>query len=107
MACAGNTASRLTIIRFWTSTRTTTREGRDDEPALTASFEKMPAGHDGERRFGFEIVFSEEFRGLKLTAFEAGALEVAGGRLVVDAKRVTRGENRRVAVRVVGPRTRT
>ena len=72
----------------------------DDEPAaLTASFENLPAGHDGKKLFAFEIVFSEEFEGLKLTAFEAGALEVTGGRLV-DAKRVTRGENRRVAVRV-------
>ena len=28
-------------------------------------------------------MFSEEFRGLRLTAFEAGALEVTGGRLVL------------------------
>ena len=72
----------------------------DDEPAaLTASFENLPTGHDGKKLFGFEIVFSDEFQGLKLTAFAAGALEVAAGRLV-DTKRVTRGENRRVAVRV-------
>ena len=66
---------------------------------LTASFHGLPNAHDGARLFGFRIVFSEEFEGLRLTAFEAGALEVTNGRLV-DAKRVTRGENRRVAVRV-------
>ena len=67
--------------------------------ALTAGFEGLPSAHDGGRLFGFEIVFGEEFEGLRLTAFEAGALAVTNGRLV-DAKRVTRGENRRVAVRV-------
>ena len=72
----------------------------DDGPLpLTASFENLPANHDGKKLFGFEIVFSEEFRGLKLTALKAGALKLTGGRLV-DTKRVTPGENRRVAVRV-------
>ena len=72
----------------------------DDELApLTAAFEGLPAEHNGKRLFGFEIVFSEEFDGLRLTAFAAGALEVTNGRLV-DVQRVTRGENRRVAVRV-------
>ena len=68
-------------------------------PPLTASFHGLPKAHDGARLFGFQIVFSEEFEGLRLTAFEAGALEVTNGRLV-DVKRVTQGENRRVAVRV-------
>ena len=81
------------------ATATGTIEDDDEPAALTASFESLPAGHDGSKLFGFEIVFSEEFDGLRLTAFEAGALDVTGGRLV-DAKRVTRGENRRVAVRV-------
>ena len=70
-----------------------------DVAPLTAAFEQLPESHNGKRLFGFEVVFSEEFKGLRLTAFAAGALEVTGGRLV-DAKRVTRGENRRVAVRV-------
>ena len=59
----------------------------------------MPAEHNGGRLFSFEIRFSEEFKGLRLTAFEAGALEVTGGRLV-DVKRTTRGENRSVTARV-------
>ena len=66
---------------------------------LTAAFEGLPAAHDGARLFGFEIVFSEEFSGFRLTALEAGALAVENGRLV-DAKRTTRDENRRVTVRV-------
>ena len=37
---------------------------------LTAEFRGMPTEHNGGRRFGFEIVFSEEFEGLKLTALE-------------------------------------
>ena len=59
----------------------------------------MPAEHNGGRLFSFEIRFSEEFEGLRLTALEAGALEVTGGRLV-DVKRTTRGENRSVTARV-------
>ena len=66
---------------------------------LTAAFHGLPASHDGAKRFGFEIRFSREFEGLKLTAFEAGALEVTGGRLV-DARRTVAGQNRRVTVRV-------
>ena len=72
----------------------------DDEAvdALTAAFHGMPAEHDGSRLFSFEIGFSEEFEGLKLTALKDGALTVEGGRLV-DVKRTTRGENRSVTAR--------
>ena len=68
-------------------------------PPLTASFHSLPAEHDGKKRFGFEIRFSEEFQGMRLTAFKAGALQVTGGRLI-DAKRTVRGQNRSVTVRV-------
>ena len=67
--------------------------------SLTASFHGMPTVHDGERLFGFEIRFSDEFRGLPLPVFEAGALQVTGGEFV-DAKRTEQGKNRSVAVRV-------
>ena len=66
---------------------------------LTASFHGLPAEHDGRKLFAFEIRFSEEFRGLRLAAFKAGALQVTGGRLV-DAKRTVAGQNRSVTVRV-------
>ena len=71
----------------------------DVPPPLTASFHGLPEAHDGSRLFGFEIRFSEEFDGLRLTALEAGALVVTGGRLV-DVKRTVRGQNRSVTVRV-------
>ncbi|MDE0652235.1 MAG: fibronectin type III domain-containing protein [bacterium] len=66
---------------------------------LTAELRRVPSGHDGARPFAFEIVFSEEFHGLRLSAFGSGALEVANGRFL-DAERVVSGENRRVRVRV-------
>ena len=66
---------------------------------LTASFHGLPAEHDGRKLFAFEVRFSEEFRGLRLAAFKAGALQVTGGRLV-DAKRTAPGQNRSVTVRV-------
>ena len=65
---------------------------------LTAAFVGLPDEHDGSRRFGFELRFSEEFEGMKLTAVEA-ALQITNGRLI-DVKRTVRGENRSVAVRV-------
>ena len=68
-------------------------------PPLTASFHGLPEEHDGRKLVAFEIRFSEEFRGLKLAAFKAGALQVTGGR-VVDAKRTVPGQNRSVTVRV-------
>ena len=70
-----------------------------DVPPLTATFHGLPEEHDGKRLFAFEIRFSEEFRGLELSAFRAGALQVTNGR-VIDAKRKVRGENRSVTVRV-------
>ncbi len=66
---------------------------------LTASFVGMPAEHDGKKRFSFELRFNREFSGLRLAAFDAGALEVTNGRLI-DAKRMVPGQNRRVMVRV-------
>ena len=66
--------------------------------ALTATFHGLPDAHNGNKLFSFEIRFSEEFSGLRLTALKE-ALEVTGGRLI-DVKRTVRGENRRVTVRV-------
>ncbi len=65
---------------------------------LTATFHGLPEEHNGQKLFSFEIRFSEEFRGLRLTALKQ-ALQVTGGR-VIDVKRTVRGENRRVTVRV-------
>ena len=65
---------------------------------LTASFHGLPETHDGRKLFAFEIRFSEEFQGMRLTALKR-ALQVTGGRLI-DVKRTVRGENRRVTARV-------
>ena len=70
-----------------------------DVAPLTASFHGLPGAHDGRRLFEFEIRFSEEFQGLRLTALEAGALQVTNGR-VVGVRRTTRGQNRSVTVKV-------
>ena len=70
----------------------------DAAAALTASFHGLPDEHDGRRLFAFEILFSEEFSGMRLTAVRS-ALAVTGGRLV-DAKRTVRGQNRSVTARV-------
>ena len=64
---------------------------------LTASFHGLPDKHGGTL-MSFEIRFSEEFDGLKLTALKQ-ALRVVGGR-VVDVKRTVRGKNGSVTVRV-------
>ena len=64
---------------------------------LTASFHGLPMKHDG-KLLSFEIRFSEEFDGLKLTALKQ-ALQVTGGR-IVDVKRTVRGKNGSVTVRV-------
>ncbi len=47
---------------------------------LTASFHGLPMKHDG-KLLSFEIRFSEDFDGLKLTALKQ-ALQVTGGRIV-------------------------
>ena len=64
---------------------------------LTASFHGLPEKHDG-KLISFEIRFSEDFDGLKLTALKQ-ALQVTGGR-VVDVKRTVRSKNGSVTVRV-------
>ena len=65
---------------------------------LTASFHGLPEVHDGRKLFAFEIRFSEEFNGMRLTALKR-ALQVTGGRLI-DVKRTVRGQNRSVTARV-------
>ena len=65
---------------------------------LTATFHGVPTEHDGKKLFAFEIHFSEEFDGMRLTALKRSLL-VSGGR-IVDVKRTVRGQNRRVTVRV-------
>ena len=51
-----------------------------EEPALTASFERLPQSHDGASAFRFRVVFSEEigigFRSMRDDSFTASGGEV-------------------------------
>ena len=68
--------------------------------ALTASFAGMPAEHDGERLFRFELRFSENFPGrLDYRVLQERAFQVTNGR-VREAKRVAQGRNDRWSIAV-------
>ena len=57
-------------------------------PPLTAWFEKVPSGHDGERRFKLRVAFSEGIR-IGYRTFRDHSVAVKGGH-VTKAKRVNR-----------------
>ena len=68
--------------------------------ALTAAFHGLPVEHDGERLFSFELRFSEDFPGrLDYRVLRDAAFRVENGR-VREAKRATRGQNRRWTITV-------
>ena len=64
----------------------------DDATPLTASFEDMPASHDGENQFTFGLTFSEDVAGLSYRTLRDEAFEVSGGE-VRRARRRTQGSN--------------
>ena len=64
----------------------TTVEGPEAPPALTASFEGMPGEHDGESVFRFRVAFSENI-GISYRSLREDAFAVTGGR-VTRGKRV-------------------
>ena len=67
---------------------------------LTAAFVDMPAEHDGNRLFRFELRFSEDFPGrFDYKVLRDHALVVTGG-TVREAKRIVRGRNDRWAISV-------
>ena len=66
--------------------------------ALAATFEGMPAEHDGASAFGFELRFSEEV-GLSYVTVRDALFAVTGGR-VTGARRLARPSNRRWEVTV-------
>ena len=63
---------------------TVTRAG-DDEPALTARFEDMPAAHDGAGAFRFRVAFSEDI-GISFRALREDAFAVTGGGVTGGAR---------------------
>ena len=64
----------------------TTVEGPEAPPPLTASFEDMPAAHDGAGAFRFRVAFSENI-GISYRSLREDAFTVSGGR-VTRGKRV-------------------
>ena len=64
----------------------------DDATPLTASFEDMPASHDGENQFTFGLTFSEDVAGLSYRTLRDEAFDVSGGE-VRKARRRTQGSN--------------
>ena len=64
----------------------TTVEGPEAPPPLTASFENMPEAHDGESAFRFRVAFSENI-GISYRSLREDAFAVSGGR-VTRGKRV-------------------
>ena len=60
--------------------------------ALTASFQDVPASHDGESTFTFGLQFSEDVAGLSYTTLRDDAFTVTGGD-VTKARRKTQGSN--------------
>ena len=72
----------------------------NDAPGLTASFDDVPAAHDGENAFTFELRFSDNFPGrLSFKLLRDEALQVTNGR-VTGVKRVTPGQNQRWTITV-------
>ena len=64
----------------------------DDAPPLTASFEDMPASHDGENEFTFGLTFSEDVVGLSYKTLRDDAFDISGGEVRKAARR-TQGSN--------------
>ncbi len=100
-AALGEGANEITVrvtAEDGTTTRTYTVTVTRAGSSLTAQFLQLPATHDGQAAFTFELRFSREpdlsFRTLRDTAFE-----VTGG-TVRKAKRVVRGSNLRWAITV-------
>ena len=68
----------------------TTVEGPETGPALTAAFEGLPEAHDGADAFTFRVAFSEDigisYRSLREDAFTVSGGRVTGGERVDDRR---------------------
>ena len=74
------------------SQATGTIRDMESDPALTASFEDVPASHDGKTAFTFGLTFSADVEGLSFRTLRDEAFEVTGGELR-RARRRTKGSN--------------
>ena len=75
-----------------TSAATDMVEAAPVTPPLTASFQNVPASHDGESAFTFRLTFSEDVDSLSFQTLRDEALEVTGGE-VLKVTRRTKGSN--------------
>ena len=72
----------------------------DDGPPLTASFEDVPASHDGANVFTFGLTFSEDLKqGFSFRTLRDHAFDVSGGE-VRRARRRQSGSNQRWTIHV-------
>ena len=71
----------------------------DESSPLTASFEDMPASHDGANAFTFGLTFSEELENLSYKTLRDHAFDVTGG-AVRGARRKQQGRNLRWTITV-------
>ncbi len=69
-----------------------------EQPALTAQFVGMPATHDGETAFKFELRFSEEIE-ISYVTLRDTAFQITGG-AVRGARRLARSSNARWEITV-------
>ena len=76
----------------------TVRIAAGEAPPLTAQFAGLPARHDGETAFAFELRFSEEIR-ISYKTLRDAAFEVTGG-AVIGARRLVRASNLRWEITV-------
>ena len=68
---------------------------------LTASFHDVPASHDGETEFSFELQFSEDMEGaphLRRSMFKDGAIETSGE--LINVARASRGQSQHWTITV-------
>ena len=78
----------------------TTLAAEDSATGLTAAFHDVPAGHDGETEFSFELRFSENFPGrLPHSKLKDEALQATNGRVVGRGARAP-NQNQRWTIRV-------
>ena len=82
-AVLGDAEATGTILNTETSTAAA---------ALTASFQDVPASHDGDSTFTFGLRFSEDVEGLSYVTLRDDAFEVDGGE-VANARRKTKDRN--------------
>ena len=82
-AVLGDAEATGTILNTETSTTAA---------ALTASFQDVPASHDGDSTFTFGLRFSEDVADLSYVTLRDDAFEVGGGE-VANARRKTQGKN--------------